>query len=383
MIPFLDIRAITARHADEISRAVQEVVHSGWYLRGRATEQFEQAYATFIGTSHCVGCANGLDALALILKAYQHLGALQPGDEIIVPANTFIASVLAITNSGLRPVFAEPDPHTQQIDATHIAQAITPRTRAVMIVHLYGRCAYTEAIGNLCRQHHLKLIEDNAQAHGCRYLNPASPLHRQRTGSLGDAAGHSFYPGKNLGALGDAGAVTTNDTRLADTVRTIANYGMQPKYHCPIQGVNSRIDELQAAALHVKLNYLDDDNTRRRHIAALYARHLPEGLCPLNEADARREDNVFHIFPIFCNERDQLQEQLTAHGIETQIHYPVPPHRQQCFPQFHTLTLPVTERLAHTELSLPISPVLSEDDVLHICNTITHAHPTPALHTRG
>ena len=378
LISFLDIQAITGRHAAEIEAAALRVVRSGWYLRGEATRQFEQAYSTFTGTTHCVGCANGLDALALILKGYIHLGVMRPGDEVVVPANTFIASVLAITRCGLTPVFVEPDPHTLQIDGTLIEKALTTRTRAVMIVHLYGRCAYTETIGDLCRQHGLKLIEDNAQAHGCRYLHAGSPLNGKRTGSLGDAAGHSFYPGKNLGALGDAGAVTTDDAELADIIRTIGNYGMRPKYYCPTEGVNSRIDEIQAAILQVKLKYLDEENAWRRHIAGIYARQLPAAICPIKPENADKEDNVFHLFPIFCLNRDKLQRALIAQGIETHIHYPVPPHRQECFPQFHHLSLPVTEQLAQTELSLPISPVLTDEEVIFISTAINHAYSPPA-----
>jgi Predicted pyridoxal phosphate-dependent enzyme apparently involved in regulation of cell wall biogenesis len=358
VIPFLDIQAVTALHADEIAAAVDSVVRSGWYLKGRATAVFEEAYATFIGTSHCVGCANGLDALTLILKGYMELGVMAPGDEVIVPANTFIASVLAVTRCGLVPVFVEPCAETSLIDDSLIEAAITPRTRAVMIVHLYGRCAWTERISDICRRHGLKLIEDNAQAHGAVFSE-------HRTGSLGDAAGHSFYPAKNLGALGDAGAVTTDDDTLADVVRRLGNYGMEPKYHCDVQGLNSRIDEIQAAVLTVKLRYLDEDNARRRAIADIYSELLPPHLAsPSPNASflTANSSSVFHVFPIFTEQRDALQRYLLAEGVETNIHYPIPPHRQRCFPQFNHLSLPVTERLATTELSLPISPALSPSD---------------------
>lgn len=382
MIPFLDIKAVTALHADEITAAVNGVVHSGWYLKGRATDEFEQAYAAYIGTAHCVGCANGLDALTLILKGYRELGVMAPGDEVIVPANTFIASVLAITRAGLTPVLVEPRADTSLIDDSLIEAAITPRTRAVMIVHLYGRSAWTPRIADICRRHHLKLIEDNAQAHGAE----ASPLtpnlspsfrrgRRKRTGSLGDAAGHSFYPGKNLGALGDAGAVTTDDDALADVVRRLGNYGMEPKYHCDLQGLNSRIDEVQAAVLSVKLRYLDEDNDRRRAIAAIYAEMLPPHLLspiPNPSPLTPHSSSVFHIFPIFTDRRDALQRYLLSEGVETNIHYPIPPHRQRCFPQFNHLVLPVTERLAATELSLPISPVLSPSDARFVAEKILH-----------
>lgn len=382
MIPFLDIKAVTALHADEITAAVDGVVHSGWYLKGRATDEFEQAYAAYIGTAHCVGCANGLDALTLILKGYRELGVMAPGDEVIVPANTFIASVLAITRAGLTPVLVEPRADTSLIDDSLIEAAITPRTRAVMIVHLYGRSAWTPRIADICRRHHLKLIEDNAQAHGAEGRERG-----RRTGSLGDAAGHSFYPGKNLGALGDAGAVTTDDDALADVVRRLGNYGMEPKYHCDLQGINSRIDEVQAAVLSVKLRYLDEDNDRRRAIAAIYAEMLPNklvnGQWKMDNGKSsivnyqlsiapKAPNSVFHIFPIFTDRRDALQRYLHSEGVETNIHYPIPPHRQRCFPQFNHLVLPVTERLAATELSLPISPALSPSDARFVAEKILH-----------
>lgn len=391
MIPFLDIKAVTALHADEITAAVNGVVHSGWYLKGRATDEFEQAYAAYIGTAHCVGCANGLDALTLILKGYRELGVMAPGDEVIVPANTFIASVLAITRAGLTPVLVEPRADSSLIDDSLIEAAITPRTRAVMIVHLYGRSAWTPRIADICRRHHLKLIEDNAQAHGAEASPNLSPSFRRGrgrlTGSLGDAAGHSFYPGKNLGALGDAGAVTTDDDALADVVRRLGNYGMEPKYHCDLQGLNSRIDEVQAAVLSVKLRYLDEDNDRRRAIAAIYAEMLPNkllnGQWKMDNGKSsivnyqlsiapKAPNSVFHIFPIFTDRRDALQRYLLSEGVETNIHYPIPPHRQRCFPQFNHLVLPVTERLAATELSLPISPVLSPSDARFVAEKILH-----------
>ena len=275
MIHYLPLGDINARYDAEIRDAISHVLDSGWYLRGEATRQFEQHYAEYIGTRHCIGVANGLDALTLILRAYMEMGVMQEGDEVIVPANTFVASILAITENRLKPVLVEPSPDTLQIDDARIEQAITPRTRAIMIVHLYGRCAYTDRIGDICKTHGLKLIEDNAQAHGCVYLSPLishlSPL--KKTGSLGNAAGHSFYPGKNLGALGDAGAVTTDDDELADVITALGNYGSHQKYVHDYAGCNSRIDELQAAILDVKLRHLDADNQRRREIAARYERN--------------------------------------------------------------------------------------------------------------
>lgn len=358
MIPFLDLKAVTAQYADEIHRAAAEVIDSGWYLLGKATKQFEEDYARYIGTTHCIGVANGLDALTLIFRAYMELGFMKEGDEVIVPANTYIASILAVTENRLTPVLVEPDWTTLELDDSLIERHITPRTRAILLVHLYGRCAYSERIGELCRKHNLKLVEDNAQAHGCRF-------GQRRTGSLGHAAGHSFYPGKNLGALGDGGAVTTDDSNLADCIRALANYGSERKYVFRYRGRNSRLDELQAAILSVKLHHLDDDNSRRQQIAAYYYDHISNPLIqlPRRLADAQ---NVYHLFPVLCDRRDQLQQYLAANGIETLIHYPIPPHRQQCYSRWSTLSLPVTERIHQQELSLPISPVLTMADAEYV-----------------
>ena len=378
MIPFLDLEAITARHSAEISAVLSDIVRSGWFLRGGATKEFEKSYAEFIGTRYCVGCANGLDALTLILKGYMALGVMAPGDEVIVPGNTFIASVLAVTRCGLTPVMVDPVESTSLIDERLIEAAISPRTRAVMVVHLYGRCAWTEGIRHICERHGLKLIEDNAQAHGARSeqrsVNSEQMMAR-RTGSLGDAAGHSFYPAKNLGAMGDAGAVTTDDEALADVIRRLGNYGMEPKYRCDVEGLNSRIDEMQAAVLTLKLWHLDSDNARRREVADIYTEILPrELLCPTLRADERIPEavagSVCHIFPVFTPKRDELQRYLTSAGVETNIHYPIPPHRQRCFPQFADMSLPVTERLADTELSLPISPVLTEEEARFVAEAV-------------
>ena len=365
MIKYLDLKRINDLYDAEIRKTIGDVLDSGWYLKGEATRRFEQHYAAYIGTKHCVGCANGLDALTLILRAYKEMGVMQEGDEVIVPANTYIASILAITENRLTPVLVEPSIDTLQIDDTLIEQAITPRTRAVMIVHLYGRCAYTDRIGEICRQHGLKLIEDNAQAHGCVYSE-----NLKKTGSLGDAAGHSFYPGKNLGALGDAGAVTTDDDELAQTIEALGNYGSSRKYVFDYQGRNSRIDELQAAILDVKLRRLDADNQRRKDIAARYERGVSNGLVRLrldgNETYSRSSlamrDCVWHIFPVFCERRDELKKYLADNGVETQIHYPVPPHRQKCYPQWHQLSLPITERIHAQELSIPCHQALTDEE---------------------
>lgn len=362
MVKYLELKKITALHSAEIQQAVERVVESGWYLQGETTSSFEQHYARYIGSHHCVGCGNGLDALTLILRAYIEMGVMQPGDEVIVPANTYIASILAITENKLKAVLVEPRLDTLQIDDTQIERAITSRTRAIMIVHLYGRCAYTEKIGEICRRHSLKLIEDNAQAHGCVFKGNDEKNGRH-TGSLGDAAGHSFYPGKNLGALGDAGAVTTDDEELARTVRSLGNYGSSRKYVFDYIGRNSRIDELQAAVLDVKLKYLDEENEKRRRLAALYINNVSNPQLRLPSHDYH-ENSVFHIFPVLCRRRDDLQQYLLEKGIHTMIHYPIPPHKQQCYSGNDNLLLPdgrlpVTERIHNEELSLPCNQTMT------------------------
>ena len=373
-IPYLPLKRITAMHADEIHEAVNNVIDGGWYLRGEATEHFEAEYAQYIGTKHCICVANGLDALTLILRAYVYNNVLHEGDEVIVPANTFIASILSITENRLKPVLVEPRLDTFQIDDALIEQAITPRTRAVMIVHLYGRCAYTERIAAICRKHNLLLIEDNAQAHGCIVPFVATESRQTRTGSLGHAAAHSFYPGKNLGALGDAGAVTTDDDQLAATVRSIANYGSSRKYVFDHVGRNSRIDEVQAAVLSVKLKYLDEDNARRRAIAAYYSENLKTPAVTLPECSMINVqcsmNNVWHIFPVLCERRDTLQAWLAENGVQTVIHYPIPPHKQACYVDWHELCLPITERIHAQELSLPCHPAMTDAEVERVTDII-------------
>lgn len=355
MIKFLDLEKVTASHGDEINEAVNRVVNSGWYLQGKENEKFEKDFADYIGTKYAVGCANGLDALIWIFRAYVEMGVMKPGDEVIVPANTYIASILAITENGLVPVLVEPDIDTYQIDPEKIEEAITPKTKAILIVHLYGQNAYTKRIGELCKKYNLKLIEDNAQAHGCKFEG-------QRTGSLGDAAGHSFYPGKNLGALGDAGAVTTNDKELADTIRSLANYGSSKKYVFKYQGKNSRLDEIQAAVLDVKLKHLDEDNNKRKEVARKYIEGIknPEIILPqIQDWDS----HVFHIFPIRSKQRDKLQKYLEENGVQTIIHYPIPPHRQECYKEWNDRSYPITEQIHAEELSLPMSPVMTEEEI--------------------
>ncbi len=358
MISFLPLKNITLSYNDEVAEAIKRVINSGWYIQGQENTTFEHNYAKYIGSSHCIGCGNGLDALTLILRAYKELNIMHDGDEIIVPANTYIASILAITENNLIPVLVEPRGETLEIDDSLIEKHITDRTKAIMIVHLYGRCAYTNNIGDLCQKHNLKLIEDNAQAHGCRFGT-------KRTGSLGDAAGHSFYPGKNLGALGDAGAVTTDDEELATCVRALANYGSSQKYVFDYCGRNSRLDEIQAAVLNVKLRHLDDDNSKRQQVANYYYNNIshPEIKLPSQLPD---ENNVYHLFPIFCTKRDELQNYLTQNEVQTLIHYPIPPHKQKCYNGWNNISLPITEKIHKEELSLPISPVISTDNVKRV-----------------
>lgn len=369
-IPFLSLKDVTALHGAEINAAINRVVNGGWYLLGKEVETFEKHYAQYIGTEHCVGCANGLDALTLIFHAYIEMGVMKPGDEVIVPASTFVATILAITENGLKPVLIEPDIHTLQMDDSLIEQHITDRTRAVCIVHLYGRNACTPRILELCKKHGLKLIEDNAQAHGCIYAPTG-----QHTGSLGDAAGHSFYPGKNLGALGDGGAVTTSDAELASTIRALANYGSEKKYVFKYSGRNSRLDEIQAAVLDVKLKYLDEDNQHRKDMARYYYDSISNPLVKLPE-QLPDDQNVYHLFPVLVadGKRDALQEYLADNGVGTVIHYPIPPHKQECYrdaewnKQSYPLTL--TEQIASEELSLPIGPAITTEEIKEVTRLI-------------
>lgn len=363
-IPFLSLKDVTALHGEEIQAAIQRVVDGGWYLQGKENESFEKNYSEYIGTKYTIGCANGLDALIWIFRAYIELGVMKPGDEVIVPANTYIATILAITENRLKPILVEPRLNTLEMDDSLIEERITERTKAICIVHLYGRNACTPKILELCKQYNLKLVEDNAQAHGCVY-GPTG----QRTGSLGDAAGHSFYPGKNLGALGDGGAVTTNNEELAKAIRALANYGSQKKYVFKYTGRNSRLDEIQAAVLNVKLKYLDQDNQHRKDIAKLYIEGIHNPLVTLPDT-LPQDQNVFHLFPILCERRDELQQYLKEQGIGTVIHYPIAPHKQECYKKWNSLSFPITEQIANEELSLPISPTISEDEAMIVINLI-------------
>lgn len=363
-IPYLDLKAVTAMHGEEIQQAVAEVVGGGWYLQGEAVRRFERHYAEYIGTQHCVCVANGLDALTLTLRAYKELGRIGEGDEVIVPANTFIATVLAITENGLKPVFVDVDADTLDLNLQQLEAAITTKTKALMLVHLYGRCTYNEKIKSLCDQSGILLIEDNAQAHGCIYSK--SQTH---TGSLGDAACHSFYPGKNLGALGDGGAVTTDDEELATVICSIANYGFEKKYVANYKGRNSRLDEVQAAVLDVKLKYLDADNARRQAIARTYYQQIRNEAIRLPQM-MDEGNNVYHIFPIFTPQRDALHDSLLGKGIGTLIHYPIPPHQQACYKEWNHLSLPITERIAKEELSLPLHPAMTDDQVAFVVDVL-------------
>lgn len=371
---YLSLKKINGLHQQEIDDAIMQTVHSGWYLKGGQTRKFESDYARYIGTQYCVGCGNGLDALWLIFRAYKEMGVLHDGDEVIVPANTYIASILSISDNGLTPVLVEPRADTLEIDDSRIEEAITPQTKAMLIVHLYGRCAYTEKIGDLCQKYHLKLIEDNAQAHGCTYNIQPSMFGVQRTGSLGHAAAHSFYPGKNLGALGDAGAVTTDDQLLAETARALGNYGSSRKYTFIYKGRNSRIDELQAAVLDVKLKYLDHDNDRRKQIAERYITeiHNPKVTIPgTNGIKTARGiyalgDCVWHIFPVLSDSRDNLQQYLSDNGVETMVHYPTPPHKQAAYKEWNDRSYPVTEMIHRQELSLPCNQAMTDDEASQV-----------------
>ena len=369
-VPFLSLRDISEKYKSELHEAVLRVVDSGWYLQGKENAVFEQHYAECIGTKYCIGCANGLDALILIFRAYMELGILNRGDEVIVPANTYIATILSITENGLVPILIEPNPNTLEIDDSLIEDKITPKTKAIVIVHLYGRNAYSEKIGKICKKYNLKLVEDCAQSHGCKSFDG------KMTGSLGDAAGHSFYPGKNLGALGDGGAVTTNDSILADTIRALANYGSNKKYVFRYEGRNSRLDELQAAILDVKLRHLDKDNNLRQQVAAYYYDHLQHPLITLPKR-LPDEENVYHIFPIIVSgkgNRNRLRDYLAEHNIDTICHYPIAPHKQECYSKvlWNTpqLSLTITERLADEELSLPISPCMTKEQIEYVVEVV-------------
>lgn len=352
-IPFLSLRDVNARYADELKAAAARVIDSGWYVLGDEVAAFEREFAAYCGASHAVGVGNGLDALSLILRGYKELGVLEEGDEVIVPGNTFIASFLAITENRLAAVPVEPDPVTFNLDPAGVEAAIGPRTRAIMAVHLYGQLADMSALTALARRHKLLLIEDAAQAHG-------AISGGRKAGAFGDAAAFSFFPTKNLGALGDGGAVVTGDAVLAQRIAALRNYGSDVKYRHLFQGLNSRLDEMQAAMLRVKLKHLDEDIAWRRRLARRYREGIRHARIQL-PAVAREEQHVWHLFVVQCAHRDALQRHLLAHGIQAQVHYPVPPHRQPAYVALRNAYLPLTERLHDEVLSLPMGPTMSED----------------------
>lgn len=362
MVKLLDLQAITAMHGDEIKTAVNRVIDSGWFLQGRENKQFEEDYANYIGTNYCITVANGLDALYLMMRGYKEMGLMHDGDEIIVPANTYIATIIAITRNNLVPVLVEPTWEHLEIDIDRIEEVITPKTKGVMIVHLYGRIAYNEKLGEICKQHGLKLMEDCAQSHGCAWKGV-------KTGALGSAAAHSFYPGKNLGALGDAGAVTTNDPELASVIRALANYGSQKKYVFKYVGMNSRMAEIDAASLDVKLRYLDEDNKKRHQLADYYYANIDNPLITLPKR-IDDENNVYHQFPIFCERRDELQKYLSNNDIQTLIHYPIAPHKQECYKEWNSRLYPITEKIHAQELSIPMNQVISHSDAKEVVRVI-------------
>lgn len=371
MITFLDIRKITSSYDPDLTNAVKRVIDSGWFLLGDEVHRFEQAYADYIGVSNCIGTANGLDALRLILKAYMQLGEMKEGDEVIVPANTYIASMLAISDNKLKPILVEPDKNTYNINIDLIEQNITPRTKAIMVVHLYGQLCWSDRLEALAKKYDLKIIEDNAQASGAQMGDSSL----RKGGSLGHAAGHSFYPGKNLGALGDGGAVTTNDHRLAQTIRALANYGSTKKYVNDYKGLNSRLDEIQAAVLSVKLLRLDEDNQHRRKIAHYYLNHIKQADTTLPNLEGhisalKAPYHVWHLFVIRHPERDRLQKHMTQKGVQTLIHYPIPPHKQGAYQEWNSLSYPITEKIHQNVLSLPISQVMTIEEVKKVVEII-------------
>lgn len=361
-VPFLSLKDITDKYKEALHEAVLRVTDSGWYLQGNENKKFEENYANYIGTKYCVGVANGLQALELMIRACKMLGNWNDGDEIIVQANTYIATILSISQNGLKPVLAEPDDQTLELSHTSIEKLITPKTRGIMLVHLYGRCLYNDKIADICKKHNLRLFEDNAQGHGCM-------KNGKKTGSFGDAAAHSFYPGKNLGAFGDAGAVTTDSEEIANLVRVLANYGSSKKYVFDYIGENSRLSELDASILDVKLKHLDEDNSRRKEIAKKYYAEIKNPLIKWPHV-LPEEENVFHIFPIFTERRDELQQYLKDKEIETIIHYPIPPHKQTAYAEWNNLSFPVTEKIHLQELSLPMSPVMTDEQIQYVINTI-------------
>lgn len=368
MIPFLDLKKINGQYQTELKDACARVIDSGWYVLGTEVEKFEQEFATYCETEHCLGVANGLDALVLILRAYIEMGVMHKGDEVIVPSNTYIASILAISENGLIPVLVEPDISTFNLEPKLIEQAITEKTKAILTVHLYGQVTGMDEINKIAKKHNLKVIEDCAQAHGALYKGKDGKA--KKVGSLGDAAGFSFYPGKNLGALGDGGAVTTNDSELAKTITALRNYGSHEKYKNLYKGMNSRLDEIQAAMLRVKLRYLDNEIQARQAVAQSYLQGIDN---PLIELPIVEDVNahVWHLFVVICEQRERFQQYLQTNNVQTLIHYPLPPHLQKAYEGVFTSPLPITEYIHNKIISLPFSPVMTSDEVsrvISLCN---------------
>ncbi len=360
MISFLDLKAINAQYKKELLEACETVIDSGWYIQGTQCSKFEEEFAKFCGAKYCIGVANGLDALTLIIRGYKEIGVLENGDEVIVPANTYIASILAISQNNLTPILVEPQLDTLLIDSSKIEDKITKKTKAIMVVHLYGQTCEMDEIYKLAKKYNLKVIEDSAQSHGAFYKD-------RRCGTLGDASGFSFYPGKNLGALGDAGAVTTDDKKLADTIKALKNYGSHKKYENKYKGVNSRLDELQASLLRVKLRYLEQEITNRKDIASFYIQNIKNSAITLPIV---KTDSVWHLFIIKVKRRDELQKYLLDNNIQTLIHYPIPPHQQEAYQEWNKLSFPITEKIHKEVLSLPISGLQSIEDTQQIVRVI-------------
>lgn len=362
-VPFLDLKQINLKDYTEISQAINEVINSGWYIHGSRCKQFEENFANYCGTKHCIGVANGLDALILILRAYQELGIMSVGDEVIVPANTYIASILAISANNMTPVLVEPSLNNYLIDVDKIEQAITSKTKAIMVVHLYGQITPMAKVWELAKKYNLKVIEDSAQSHGAYYQD-------KRSGNLSDASGFSFYPGKNLGAIGDGGAVTTNDATLEYTIRALANYGSEVKYKNMYKGINSRLDELQAAILDVKLAKLDEDTEKRRVIAKMYREQITNPKIVLPQVELGEDSHVWHVFVVRTANRDGLQKYLADNGIGTVIHYPTPPHKQDAYNELSYLSLPISEQIHGEVISLPISPVQTIEQTQYVIDVV-------------
>lgn len=364
MIKFLDLQKINAQHKEELEQAAKRVIDSGWYLIGNELKSFESNYAEYVGAKYALGVANGLDALRLIFRGYIEMGVMSPGDEIIVPANTYIASILSVTDNQLKPVFVEPNEQTYNLDSNKLEEAITPRTKGVLAVHLYGQVAVDQKMLDICSKHNLKLIEDGAQSHGAKCDGKIS-------GNFGDAAGHSFYPGKNLGALGDAGAVTTNDDELAEVIKALRNYGSHKKYENIYQGYNSRLDEIQAAFLNVKLKYIQNDIDGRRAVAQYYRSNIKSDKIELPTV-LSEEGHVWHLFVIRTNEREKLQKYLLDNGVQTLIHYPIPPHKQEAYSDYNQMSFPITEKIHEEVLSLPMSSIIDEKSLEEIVRLINN-----------